>query len=137
MITTIGNRSGGQGITAYVCRAKAGIGVLALAFFMGMGLLAGCGGSGSSEEAAADEGMLPEAIAVRDAFADAKASMKGPIRESLRLVKNGAQNSRGYADALPTLQRMATNPNVTPEQKQALEALVQRLRSELAAARQR
>ena len=103
-----------------------------------VGLLAGCGGGGSSSSP--DEltaGLPPEAVAVYEAFKDASTSYRFPVEDALRIMKGGDQNPRAYADALPLLQRLAANPTLTPEQKQALDALIVRLKSDLATTNRR
>ena len=99
-------------------------------------LVCGCGG-GSSSGSADDftTGLPPEGVAVFEAFKDASPSYKFPVEDALRLVRAGGENPRLYAEALPALQRLASNPTVTPEQKQALEALVVKLKSDLATMR--
>jgi len=103
-----------------------------------IGSLVGCGG-GSSSSTPDDliVGLPPEAVAVYDAFKDASASYKFPVEDALILIKSGAENPRAYADAIPSLQRLATNPSITPEQKQALDTLIAKLRSDLATAPRR
>jgi hypothetical protein len=91
----------------------------------------GCGGPDAELKEASDEGLPPEAVAVRQAFESAHPSLKNPVMEALNLVKAGKVNPAAYGEALPQLQRLASNPTLTPEQKQALEALVLKLRSDL------
>ena len=95
--------------------------------------MAGCGKSAVTSDA--DKGLLPEAVAVRKAFQSANPSSQGPVEEAIRLVKAGASNHSAYAEAVPLLQRLAANPKYSDEQKQALEALMEKLKSELAASK--
>ena len=92
--------------------------------------LAGCGKPPATTQA--DSGLPPEAVAVRKAFASANASSRGPVEEVLRIVKSGATNPAAYAEALPQLQKFAAGANLTAEQEQTLEALIQKLKTELA-----
>jgi len=95
--------------------------------------VSGCGGGDAGFQSAADEGLPEEGIAVRKAFESASPSLKNPVQESLRRVKAGSTNPDAYIEALPQLQRLAANPNISPDQKQALDALIQKLRTELSA----
>lgn len=94
----------------------------------------GCGRSEVLPGSHTDEGLPPEAIAVRTAFESASPSKKGPVEEMLRLVQAGSTNPSAYAEVLPQLEKLAGNPTLSAEQKQAVEALIQKLRSELSAA---
>ena len=98
-----------------------------LAVLLCVGLLCGCG----KQEAApdVDAGLLPEAVAVRKAFADSPPSYRYPVEEALKLVRAGAVNPLAYSESMPQLQRLASNTTITPEQKQALETLIQKLQS--------
>ena len=93
--------------------------------------LMGCGQSGDANNAQ-DQGLLPEAVAVRKAFRSANPSSQGPVAETIRLVKAGAANPSAYNEAMPLIQKLAANPNISAEQKLALEALGEKLKSELA-----
>jgi hypothetical protein len=94
------------------------------------GLACGCS-QRDSDGAESDAGLFLEAVAVRQVFESAPASYRNPVRELLALVKAGSVNPAAYAEALPHVEKLAANPTVSPEQKQALKALAQRLRSEL------
>jgi len=95
-------------------------------------LLIGCGGVSDADfQQPSDEGLPPEAIAVRKAFESAEPAYRNPVEEALRLVKAGAINKSAYAEALPQVQRLAANPTISAEQKQALTALAEKLKSEL------
>jgi hypothetical protein len=91
----------------------------------------GCGKSEGNLPKASDEGLPPEAVAVRKAFASAPPSHRGPVEESLRLLKGESVNRTAWAEALPQLQTLATNPTVSPEQRNALEKLIQRVKDDL------
>ena len=93
--------------------------------------LMGCGQSGDTNKAQ-DQGLLPEAVTVRKAFRSANPSSQGPVEETLRLVKAGAANPSAYTEAVPLIQKLAANPSISAEQKLALEALAEKLKSELA-----
>ena len=92
-------------------------------------LLSGCGDSGSSGPVQSNEGMLPEAVAVRKAFESAEPSLRYPVLDSLKLVEREPITPQAYSDALPSLRRLTAAPDLTAEQKQALETLIQRLQS--------
>lgn len=95
----------------------------------------GCGGSEEASGVNPDEGLSAEAIAVRDAFETASPSKKGTVTEMLSLVRTGSTNRRAYMDVLPQLKTLSTNPTLTTEQKQAVEALVQQIQTELSGTR--
>lgn len=69
---------------------------------------------------------------MRKAFRSANPSSQGPVEETLRLVKAGVANPSAYTEAMPLIQKLAANPNISAEQKLALEALDEKLKSELA-----
>lgn len=92
-----------------------------------VGLICGCGKGGSASEQ--DAGLLPEAVAVRKAFESASPSYRNPIEEALKLVRAGSVNPTAYGEALPQFERLAANPTLSADQKQALDALVQKLKS--------
>lgn len=96
----------------------------------------GCGKSGK-QNTQADEGLPAEAVAVRKAFESSSPSYKNPVKEALNLVKAGAVNPSTYAEVLPQLQTLAANPTISAEQKQALEALVEKLKGELSSQKPR
>jgi len=96
-----------------------------------MVLVSGCGSGKVKLQEPSDEGLPAEAVAVRVAFEDASPSYKHPVGEVLNLVKVGSQNPQAYAEAIPQLQRLANNPNISAEQKQALQTLMQKLRTDL------
>lgn len=91
----------------------------------------GCGKTNGTAEAQQDEGLPAEAVAVRAAFAGSGPSYENPVSEILKLVKAGQENSAAYAEVIPQLQRLASNPTITAQQKQALEALVEKLKADL------
>lgn len=93
-------------------------------------LLAGCGKSGGDHAAQADAGLPEEAVAVRTAFAGSGPSYENPLSEMLKLVKAGKDNPAAYAEVIPQLQRLASNPTLTAQQKQSLEALVAKLKAD-------
>jgi hypothetical protein len=93
-------------------------------------LVFGCGKTNGNAEAQQDEGLPPEAVAVRVAFAGSGPSYENPVSELLKLVKAGQENSAAYAEAIPQLQRLASNPTISASQKQALEALLEKLKTE-------
>lgn len=100
-----------------------------------LAVFCGCGGSGEVNAVNPDEGLPTEAIAVRKAFESASISKKGPVTEMLGLVRTGSTNRMAYADVLPQLEKLSTNPTLTSEQKQAVDALVQKIKSELSGAK--
>jgi len=93
--------------------------------------LVGCGKSNADFQKPSDEGLPPEAIAVRQAFESSPPGYRNPVEEALKLVKAGSINRSAYAEALPQFQRLASNQTISPEQKQAIEALITKLKSEL------
>jgi hypothetical protein len=94
----------------------------ALMLAAGLGL-AGCSKSNPGPAPAQNTGPGgAEVSKVEKAFASADACLRLPVGETLRIVKAG-----GYADALPQLRKPAGNARITPEQKQALQELVQKL----------
>lgn len=118
-------------IETVVGRSKALMNVMTA---LGMLLVvSGCGGGDAEVSRGEDAGMLPEAIAVRQAFEGDSPSIKNPVTQVLSIVTAGSVSPEAYAEALPQLQRPAGISSLSPEQKQALEALIQRLRSELSA----
>ena len=94
-------------------------------------IVVGCGKSGANNKQA-DAGLPAEAIAVRNAFESAAPGHKHPVTEVLSLVKAGSVNRDAYTEALPKLQMLAANPTISTEQKKSLEALVEKLKVELA-----
>ena len=82
-----------------------------------------------------DEGLPPEAVAVRKAFESSDPSYKNPVSEMLKLVKAGGANVIAYSEALPQAEVLAANPTMNAEQKQALEAMVQKMKLDIAASR--
>lgn len=106
-----------------------------LLFILLLGVV-GCGKS-SEQNTQADEGLPAEAVAVRKAFESSSPSYKNPVKEALNLVKAGAVNPSTYAEVLPQLQTLAANPTISAEQKQALEALVEKLKGELSSQKPR
>ena len=109
-----------------------GICLLIAACFFG---LTGCGKSGVAAGNNPDEGLPPEAVAVRKAFESSDPSYKNPVSEMLKLVKAGGANAIAYSEALPQAQVLAANPTMNAEQKQALEAMVQKMKLDIAASR--
>jgi hypothetical protein len=96
--------------------------LMALVLAAGFGL-AGCSKTSSVPAAAQNTGPAAAEVAkVEKVFASADASFRFPVDEALRIVKAG-----GYADALPQLRKLAANTRLTPDQKQALQELVQKL----------
>lgn len=93
-------------------------------------IVVGCGKSGA-DNTQADAGLPAEAVAVRKAFESSSPSYKNPVKEALNLVKAGSVNRSAYAEVIPQLQTLAANPTISTEQKQALEALVEKLKREL------
>lgn len=91
--------------------------------------LIGCGKKDAAP--ASSENTLPEAVAVQKAFESAAPSFRNPVNQLLNLVKAGQIQRDAYAEAIPQLHTIATNPLITPEQKGALEALIKRLQAEL------
>jgi hypothetical protein len=90
----------------------------------------GCGKTDRTVGAQQDEGLPPEAVAVRAAFVGSGPSYENPVSEILKLVKAGQENSAAYAEAIPQLQRLATNPTISASQKQAVEALLEKLKTD-------
>jgi hypothetical protein len=78
-----------------------------------------------------DEGMFAEAVAVRKAFESASPSYKNPVNEMLKLVKAGQANATAFREALPQVEMLAANQTISADQKQALEALVAKLKAEI------
>lgn len=106
--------------------------LLAIAALAGLTVLSGCGGSGGGGgSVGSDTGLPAEAIAVQQAFEDASPSKKYPVMEMMGLIRTGATNRMAYAEVLPQLQKLAENPTLTPEQKQSLDALLAKIRSDL------
>lgn len=99
-------------------------------------ILGGCGKSGVDAKQE-DAGLPPEAVAVRKAFESSSPSYKNPVKEALNLVKAGSVNRNAYAEVIPQLQKLASNPTISAEQKQALEALVEKLKGELSTGEKR
>jgi hypothetical protein len=102
---------------------KHGLILTALILAAGLGL-AGCSKSNPTGPAPT-QNTGPggaEVAKVEKAFASADASLRFPVDDTLRIVKAGA-----YADALPSLRKLAGNARLTPEQKQALQELIQKL----------
>lgn len=64
----------------------------------------------------------PEVAKVEKAFASADAGLRFPEDDKLHIVKAGA-----YTDALLPPPKLAGNARLTPEQKQALQKLAQKL----------
>ncbi len=99
------------------------------------GAACGCGKNPSPRDS--DAGLPPEAVAVRKAFESAPPSFRNPVSEMLALVKAGGANPVAYAEVIPQLESLAANPNLSADQKQALQTLAGRLRSEWSSARSR
>ena len=102
--------------------------------FLACLVLAVAGLVGCSKPAAtnsADEGLFPEAVAVRKAFESASPSYKNPVNEVLKLVKAGQANATAYREALPQVEMLASNQTISADQKQALEALATKLKAEI------
>lgn len=95
-------------------------------------MLCGCG---KNDTVATDPDALPEVVAVQKAFASATPSFRNPVNQTLELVKAGKVNPEAYAEAMPQLKMLATNPNMTADQKSTLEALIEKLKSEFPARR--
>jgi hypothetical protein len=108
---------------------------LCLFTFVGAALLCGCGEKASNP--AAMEETLPEAVAVREAFASAPPAFRNPVEEALALVRAGKVNPAAYSEALPQLRMLASNANLSAGQKQVLGSLIQNLQAELATGRPR
>jgi hypothetical protein len=92
-------------------------------------LLAGCGKSDKVAVVDPNAGLPPEAVAVRQAFESSEPSYRYPVEDVLRLVKAGQSNPVAMSEALPMLGKLITNPTITPAQKQALEDLMQNIKS--------
>lgn len=92
-------------------------------------LLVGCGKSDSAPKIDPNAGLPPEAAAVRKAFQSASPSYRNPIEEALALVRAGQVNQTALAEALPQLERIAANSTISAGQKQALDVLVQKIKS--------
>jgi hypothetical protein len=93
--------------------------------------VAGCGKPDVTFQEKSDAGLPAEAVAVRKAFASATPDRQATIKEILGIVKAGGSNPSAYAEVLPQLQKFGANPTITAEQKQAIEALVQKLQTEM------
>jgi len=92
-------------------------------------VLSGCGKSDSGA-AVAESRLGPDGVdvaAVQKAFESASPSFRFALDDAFRIINAGA-----YTDAIPALQKLAENPKATPEQKQALTELVQKLKTLLA-----
>ena len=83
----------------------------------------GCSKSDERVAVSGGENESPEVAKVRKAFENADASLRLPVEDALKVVQSGAS-----ADALSALTRLAGNPKLSAEQKQALEELVQKLK---------
>lgn len=97
-------------------------------------LLAGCG-SKATVTTKADPTDLPEVLAVQKAFESASPSFRNPVNQTLELVKAGKINPDAYVEALPQLQKLAANTYLNADQKKTLDALIERLKTELPARR--
>ena len=60
---------------------------------------------------------------LQNAFASASAALKVSVDETI-----GSVRARDFADALERFQRLSGNPNLTPEQKQAVDDVIARLK---------
>ena len=74
--------------------------------------------------------MPAEAVAVRKAFESSTPDKQVAIKEILRVVKAGGLNPSAYAEVVPQIQKLAGNSTISADQKQALEALVQKLKAD-------
>ena len=102
-----------------MCRARAAL----LAFAI---VVAGCGESASGKKPT-ESRLGPDGVdisAVQRAFQTSDASLRFALDDQLRLVGAAA-----YSDALPGLQKLAENSKTTPEQRKALQDLMQNLRA--------
>jgi hypothetical protein len=87
-------------------------------------ILTGCGRPGAVQ-APTDSKLGPDGVdvaAVQQAFKGADASLKFSLDDHLRMIGAGA-----YGDAAQGLRKLAANPLTSPEQKKALEDLLQAL----------
>src|SRR5437867_2244890 len=85
--------------------------LLAVAFLSA----AGCSDSGGYVAPPKNPNELPEVAQVRAAFASADNSLRFVADDIVRLANAGA-----YGEALPILNRLAENPKLSADQKQAL-----------------
>lgn len=95
----------------------------------GLCSLTGCGKSSQMPAVDPNAGLPPEAIAVRKAFESSSPSYRNPIEEALALVRAGQSNPSALAEVLPQLERIAANPTISAEQKQALNELIHNIKS--------
>jgi hypothetical protein len=87
--------------------------------------LAGC--SKAAPPASAQTRVGPDGVevaAAEQAFRASDASLRFVLDDQLRLIGAGA-----YADAVRGLRKLADNPKVSPDQKKALEDLIQKLQA--------
>jgi hypothetical protein len=94
-------------------------------------LLVGCRRSDSSSGNIQNQNDLPEVVDVRKAFQSADPSLRNPVLQSLKIVEAGSVNPSAYAEAIPQLQTLEANPYVSVDQKKAMNALINRLKSEV------
>ncbi|TAL07089.1 MAG: hypothetical protein EPO07_00850 [Verrucomicrobia bacterium] len=96
------------------------------AFVISTVALTGCGKSSDGAEnlglAKADD--QPELAAMLKAFDKADVQLKAGLEETARMVRSGMT-----ADALGSLKLLVANPKLTAEQKQAVERLINRLKT--------
>ena len=88
--------------------------------------LSGCGKSGSpitvSESKLGPDGV--DISAVKKSFQGADQGLRFALDDTFRIIQAGA-----YGDAIPALQKLSENPKITPEQKEALSSLIQKLKT--------
>jgi hypothetical protein len=94
------------------------------AVLCGIAILTGCS-KHAADSLSTQTRLGPDGIdvsAVQQAFKTTEAGDRFSLDDNLRMIGAGA-----YGDATQGLQKMAANPKTTPEQKKALEDLLQTL----------
>ena len=99
---------------------------LSVVLLLGTICLSGCGQSSSDKDVAGvtNQTNYVDGSSVIKAFAKADPSLKYPVYDAVRVAAAG-----GFADALPQLKKLDADPTLTPKQKQALDDLLQQIKS--------
>ena len=94
----------------------------AITAIVGLGLLGLCGCSKEGGTA----GAAVDTAKVESAFQSAEAADKTEVQNAITAIKGGK-----YSDALASLQKAAASVKLTPEQKSALEALINEVKAKI------
>lgn len=87
----------------------------------------GCGKSSSSPSSSVVKSpKVVDGSAVRAAFSAADPSVKYPVEQYVGIAEGG-----GFGDALPQLQRIVASPELTADQKKALEDFIQQIQNHI------